>query len=194
MKKSAFPTASGNGFKAFELYTFEHVQNGLYSVVLPNGAERVDTLDGKKSAHLWDGKNWGNAGRFIVVNNDHSYREIVATIAAYRFLSLGYRVWLAKSKKYGFFENKQGLAVSFQSDFGSVSISGNYRAIKHEHGCTVGTGWRCNDTNVLLTEINETTGNFTGAPSWATKNFPVKLSTAADHLAHYPSSDFFEVL
>lgn len=191
--KIAFPTRSGNGFKAFELYTFEQLNGCLYRITLENGAERVDSLDGKKSAHLWDGKNWDNAGHFIVLDNPNNYKQVIGIMAAYKLLLLGHRVWLSKNKEYGFFENKHGLAVSFGTDFGLITISGNYKPIKREHGRVIGTGFRCQG-RFSLDEINAGLGQFSHAPFWATNRLPVKMSTPADHLLHYPTSGFIEVI
>jgi len=60
------PTTNGNGFIAGAVYNFVQ-DGGLMLCVLPNGHERRDFIDGKPSAHLWDGVRWDLAGKFLVI-------------------------------------------------------------------------------------------------------------------------------
>lgn len=184
-KVIAFPTTDGNGFEAFRLYAFNPCQGGLYETELKNGA-RVDPLDGRKSAHLWDGRDWGKAGRFIVLPNPRNRRQQVAMTAAYKALSLGFDVYLAESKEYGFIVDERGFVVSFGDNYGEIYLSGNYISKR------CGSGWRDDVAGMLplngLTAdaINAVTKY--GAPRWATDGEEVKLCTLEMHLEQYGSS------
>jgi len=67
----AIPTRSGNGFTKDKEYTFTHEINGLYVTYNDNGHERYEDFD-DISAHLWDGINDQDMGRFVIteINND----------------------------------------------------------------------------------------------------------------------------
>lgn len=192
----AFPTTNGNGFEAFKVYTFEHEINGLYKTVLSNGAERMECLDGKKSAHLWDGKNWDKAGKFVVVT-DNSHRKQLVEIAAYKLKSLGFEhVYLAESKTYGFFINREGFAISFQSDFFELRFSGNYKPVERTAGRIVGTGWSDNVDLISLEGLTDRNLNgwncVKNAPHWATHGLKVRLLGLPDMLTQ-SHSKYFEV-
>lgn len=192
----AFPTKNGNGFEAFKVYNFEHEINGLYKTVLSNGAERMESLDGKKSAHLWDGKDWDNAGKFVVVADNSHIKQLIE-VAAYKIKSLGFdHVYLAESKTYGFFINKEGFAISFQSDFFQLRFSGNYKPVDRLKGRQVGTGWSDNVDLISLEGLTDQNLNgwncVKSAPYWATHGVKVKLLGLSDMLEQ-SHSKYFEV-
>lgn len=190
-KVIAFPTTGGNGFEAFKLYEFTPTAGGLYETQLKNGA-RVESLDGKKSAHLWDGKDWDRAGRFVVLPNPRSRRQQVVLPAAYKALSLGFDVYLAESKGYGFIVDERGFVVSFGDNFGGIHLSGNYDSKR------CGSGWRAEHAEMLSIDgltadaINAVTK--CGAPRWATGGEEVKLCTPEMYLKKYDSSSRFTQL
>lgn len=182
--KRVFPTVSGNGFNAFSIYSF--AEYGALWRYLDERTlfERIDTLDGKKSAHLWDGKDWNNAGKFIELSVN-SWRADLCTIAAYKIASFGFKTYLSKHKTYGFYLNNLGLPIYFQSDLGGIVFSCNYRALDAKGCKIIGTGARISDKEHSLSEL--TASNLIGAkldsaPRWAVGNTPHKLLTESDML------------
>lgn len=64
----AVPTKSGNGFERGVEYIFFPTKNRrTWWCNLNNGHGKIDSIDGKQSAHLWDGVTWLFAGRFNVI-------------------------------------------------------------------------------------------------------------------------------
>lgn len=182
--KRVFPTANGNGFEAFNIYSFTEC-GALWRYLDERTLfERIDTLDGKKSAHLWDSKNWSNAGKFVELTIN-SWRADLCTIAAYKIASFGFKTYLSKTKTYGFYVNYLGLPIYFQSDLGGIVFSCNYRALDAHGGRKIGTGARISDNEYSLSEL--TSENLIGArldsaPRWAVGNTPHKLLTESDML------------
>ncbi len=184
--KKVFPTTDGNGFKAFQVYDFELMDTPLPLYYCPSNHDKVDSLNGKKSAHLWDGKDWYWAGFFVELN-PNNYRAQLVKIAAYRLAMLGFETYLSKSETYGFFVNSKGFVIGFQSEFSQVQFSGKYIALNQQDRKSVGSGWSDNVDRFSLenlTEENLTGWNkCEGAPRWATADKPVRLLKLNDMLS-----------
>lgn len=107
--------------------------------------------------------------------------EAVKELAA-EIKEAGFRVFIAKSRTYGFYTNQEGSKiVSFQYDLGGFKFSGNYKSKSS------GTGWIMENNMSFVEMINSY------VPNWATKE-PVKLTTLEQHLATYQqSSSYVEI-
>lgn len=69
----AKPTRTVGFIEKDTVYKFTHERNGLYKTTLSNGHDKYECFEpgapnSGKSAHLWDGVNWHEAGTFIVCN------------------------------------------------------------------------------------------------------------------------------
>lgn len=69
----AKPTRTIGFIEKDAVYKFTHERNGLYKTTLSNGHDKYESFEpgapnSGKSAHLWDGVNWHEAGTFIVCN------------------------------------------------------------------------------------------------------------------------------
>ncbi len=114
-------------------------------------------------------------------------RELISQIAK-SLKSFGYKVYISKSKEYGFYTD--GLQVvcfggqwSFYVDFG-----GNYISPPHS-GC--GTGWQIAKEMSSITKDLADEFIKAPAPHWATRGVPVILESPEHHLQFY-SSSFYE--
>lgn len=99
----------------------------------------------------------------------------------------GWRVFVAESGTYGLYTDSEGSkVVSFQSDVGGLSFSGNYKTNKPKQ---TGTGWR----------LEVSSGDFkrlfgSSPPLWATGDATWTYTTLEQHLDNYQkSSKYAEV-
>lgn len=105
-------------------------------------------------------------------------KQIIADTAA-SIKKAGFRVFLAESGTYGFYTDADGSrVVSFQTDLGQLSFSGNY---KTNNPSQTGTGWRLN-TQGYADMFNVV------APAWAVRDAKWQYTTLAQHLKTYQSS------
>jgi hypothetical protein len=68
------PSKNGNELIKGQIYEAKLIpsyEDSLYQITLPNGHEKVISLDSvqkkSKSAHLWDGSHWAEAGYFELI-------------------------------------------------------------------------------------------------------------------------------
>lgn len=116
-------------------------------------------------------------------------KELVAHIASLA-VKAGYRAFIAESGTYGFFTNQEGShLVSFQSSL-ELSFLGNYRAIKHSDGKSVGSGWRMDYSKIPqnVTDIRALFDTAACPPRWATNGLAVRLTNLEQHQKTYQSS------
>jgi len=105
---------------------------------------------------------------------DYEIEILAPVIAGIR--EAGFRVFIAEKGNYGFYTDKEGSKViSFQSDLGGVSFSGNYKS-KYD-----GTGWRIGENFTEFKNIFKAP-----VPYWASRNY--KITTLEQHLDQYQSS------
>lgn len=108
-------------------------------------------------------------------------QALIAQIAE-QIKSYGYKVYIAKDGRYGFYTDGVRV-VSFGGQWNfSVDFSGNYQSRK------CGTGWQ---QATELTAIDaEAAEKFikASAPQWATKGEVVTYTTPEQHLSMYGSS------
>lgn len=107
---------------------------------------------------------------------------------ASRIAQMGFAVYIAKSGTYGFITDaSESRVLSFSFADLSASLSGNYGPPSRESG----TGWRMDESPLSLTsaaKVHEAL--YAQPPSWSRGGWK-RLTTVAEHLAHYgPSSQF----
>jgi len=68
----AIPTNSGNGFIKGDVYEFKHHINGLFVTYIKRPISCLKRYEcfGKKSSHLWNGKNEYKMGKFNIIEID----------------------------------------------------------------------------------------------------------------------------
>ena len=111
-----------------------------------------------------------------------SYKQEAVQPLADRLKASGFRVFIGENGEYGFFTDEAGTKiVSFQTDLGVTSFSGNYKTDKPRE---TGTGWRITDNDSgKYQEIFDTY-----PPTWATKGSKWKYTTLEQHLDMYQRS------
>lgn len=118
----------------------------------------------------------------------NSTRQAIAF--AKRIKALGFRVFLAESREYGFITNDDGSRViSFSFSF-EPSLSGNYGPPSHESG----TGWRLSRSPESLRTVEDVEAAFAETPpAWCGKGWRY-MTTLEQYLKAYDaSSRFYEV-
>lgn len=109
-------------------------------------------------------------------------RELIKTFAGIVLATTDYDVYVAERGTYGFYTNGERV-VSFGTDFGMVTISGNY-----EPTSAAGTGWRIGEVGLSdVTEENLARWIRANAPGWTRNPNPV-YTTLDKHLERYGSS------
>ncbi len=121
-----------------------------------------------------------------------NHRQENAIAFARKLHSLGFQVYLAHNKEYGFFTDETEKRVaSFQNELaGTIAVSGNYHASRGS-----GNGWKMEDWSDNLKHLTkERADNMLNAraPQWANKS-PV-YTTKVEHLATYGKSSKYERL
>lgn len=117
------------------------------------------------------------------------YEKENAAEFAQAALKAGFRAFLAKSGTYGFYTDATGSKViSFQFNYLSPCVSGNYRTNQPKH---TGTGWRISDD--AETSPSALRAYFdTVPPRWAVGNARWRYTTLEDHLKTYGGSSGYE--
>lgn len=107
--------------------------------------------------------------------------KLIADLAQH-IRKAGYRPFIAESGTYGFFTDAEGTrVVSFQTRFGGVTFSGNYRSadpLSCGRGWAIDAGWEATAKGLFES----------CPPAWATKGFAWRFTTLAEHLKDYQSS------
>lgn len=106
----------------------------------------------------------------------------------------GYRVFVANpssrfNRFYGFFTKDGANIVSFQEDFGSMSVSGNYTT---ENPKQTGTGWQIASVSLQSIVDNAETFLNASAPRWAHHGFKWRYTTLDEHLVMYGRSSKYQ--
>lgn len=117
----------------------------------------------------------------------NSTRQAVAF--AKRIKALGFRVFLAESREYGFITNDDGSRViSFSFSF-EPSLSGNYGPPSRESG----TGWRLSRSPESLRTVEDVEAAFAETPpAWCGKGWRY-MTTLEQHLKDYgATSRYYE--
>lgn len=118
----------------------------------------------------------------------NSIRQAVAF--AKRIKALGFRVFLAENREYGFITNDDGSRViSFSFSF-EPSLSGNYGPPSRESG----TGWRLSRSPESLRTVEDVEAAFAETPpAWCGKGWRY-MTTLEQYLKAYgASSRFYEL-
>lgn len=116
----------------------------------------------------------------------YKYEREIAAQVAQDAIRAGFRAFLAESGRYGFYTDTGGTRViSFQVDFLSPTLSGNYVTNK---GRETGTGWRISD-GYVIGDIETLKRAFQSIPPrWAVKDSKWRFATLKDHQDRYQSS------
>ena len=96
----------------------------------------------------------------------------------------GFEAFVAESGTHGFYTNGERV-VSFQIDYSSITLSGNYEP--HHGG---GSGWRIGNQHENPFDLIEAAIK-ANAPSWATKKPDLKYRNKEQYLAAYQDSSRF---
>jgi hypothetical protein len=121
------------------------------------------------------------------------YKKQVITQVAQQLHSYGFTVYLAKGGEHGFYTDGTRV-VSFggQWEF-SVDFGGNYRALTHDGGRRIGTGWQIAKELSGISEDQARAFITAGAPMWAVHGEKFAYTTPAEHLQTYGKSSGYEV-
>ena len=102
----------------------------------------------------------------------------------------GFRVFLAERGTYGYITDADGArVVGFQAEFGSIKVSGQYRASRES-----GTGWIIEDDTSPTSANRDNLTKWLNmpAPAWANRK-PIYVTEAEYRDAYQPSSHFLPV-
>lgn len=111
-------------------------------------------------------------------------REAAKEVAE-KAIALGFRAFISGSGTYGFYTDGERV-VSFQSDLGGVSLSGNYKTDAPKY---TGNGWRIYGPGY---DFDLTAAIKCNPPEWAVKHHKWKLTTLEQHLENYQASSKYE--
>lgn len=101
-------------------------------------------------------------------------------------LTAGFRVFIAESGNHGLFTDSLGTkVVSFDTEFGGINISGNFKTDRPFHH---GTGWGMQGYYSPIEAFNQY------APSWAIGTSKWAYTTLAQYLKIYQSSSKYTEL
>lgn len=116
------------------------------------------------------------------------YKKQVIAHIAQQLHGYGYAVHLSKDKEYGFYtDGARVVCFGGQWQF-SVDFSGNYRALSHDGGRRMGTGWQIAKEQTNITEEQARAYITAHAPHWATGGEKFAYTTPAEHLKTYGNS------
>ena len=120
----------------------------------------------------------------------NSIRQAQAIAFAKRIKALGFRVFLAENREYGFITNDDGSRVISFSFSIEPSLSGNYGPPSRESG----TGWRLPRSPESLRTVEDVEAAFAETPpAWCGKGWRY-MTTLEQYLKDYgPTSRFYEV-
>lgn len=129
------------------------------------------------------GDKMATAQDIVIFDGRHAFDQYTALRFAYKCKKLGFKVYLAERKHYGFITDEKGARVlSFGANFSGIKLSGNY---KPSQGC--GSGWQIMEfaPDKFDKEFIEA-ALYAPAPRWANPN--PSYTTVESHLKSYGSS------
>ena len=117
------------------------------------------------------------------------YQKVRAEEFAKKVTKFGFKVYMAESGTYGIItDDKEDRVLYFQMTFGSLNLSGTYKANRY-----CGTGWQITDDLGQYFDkeyIKECL--YMLAPRWVTTE-PMKYSTLEEHLESYQASSKYKL-
>jgi hypothetical protein len=117
-----------------------------------------------------------------------NYSERQAAEFAEFIKSLGFKVYLSKSKTYGFVTDDKAERVMSFSFTDGASLSGNYGPPSRESG----TGWRLDvEPSQLKTKEDVTKALYATPPAYCGKGWK-RYTTLKEYMADYGSSSGFQ--
>lgn len=136
-----------------------------------------------KPFNLGDGDRMATAQDIVIFDGRHAFDQYTALKFAYKCKKLGFKVYLAEKKYYGFVTDEKGARVlSFGANFNGIKLSGNY---KPAQGC--GSGWQIMEfaPDKFDKEFIEN-ALYAHAPRWA--NPKPSYTTVEEYLKTYGAS------
>ena len=126
---------------------------------------------------------------FVTIDGVHimtkvNYEKEIAIDLAQRAVQLGFHVFIAEKGTYGYYTAGAGV-VSFQVDYGSIQLSGNYKTSDPKK---TGGGWRIYDDSDVIDDTAITKAIGTKPPRWAVGDATWTLTTPEQYRATYQDS------